>query len=88
MIVARTTVVGLMLIDSGPLEPELSKLGIAMDQLSDAWVRELNEAFGQLLFEKLRDAEAYELTSKLSGIKAKHLLKPCHALRAGNRDAT
>jgi len=87
-IVARTAVVGLMLRDVDPVEAEFLKLGIGYDQLSDAWVRELNEAFAKLISEKLSDARAYELTSRLSSIKSKHLLKPFNALKAGNREAT
>ncbi len=87
-IVARTAVVSLMLRDVDPSEAEFSKLGIGYDQLSDAWVRELNEAFTKLISEKLSDARAYELTSRLSSIKSKHLLKPFNALKAGNREAT
>jgi hypothetical protein len=84
-IVARTTIVGLMLRDLGPLQGPLEKLGIAHDQLIDAWVRELNESFGQMLTEMLADPKAYEMTSRLSGIKTKHLLKPFKALNAATR---
>jgi len=86
-IVARTTIVGLMLRDLGPLQEQLDLLGIAHDQLSDAWVRELNESFGQMLTVMLADPKAYEMTSRLSGIKTKHLLKPYKALNAANRDS-
>ena len=84
-IVARTTIVGLMLRDLGPLQGPLEMLGIAHDQLIDAWVRELNESFGQMLTEMLADPKAYEMTSRLSGIKTKHLLKPFKALNAATR---
>ena len=84
-IVARTAIVGLMLRDLGPLGKELQELGIDRDQLTDAWVRELNDTFGQLISEKLADPKAYEHTSKLSGIKSKHLLKPLNALKNGRR---
>jgi hypothetical protein len=84
-IVARTTIVGLMLRDLGPLQDPLEKLGITHDQLCDSWVRELNESFGQLLTEMLADPRAYEMTSRLSGIKTKHLLKPFKALNTATR---
>jgi hypothetical protein len=87
-VLARTAVVGLMLRDFGSIASESLPLGIAFDQLSDAWVRELSQAFARLISEKLADPRAYELTSKLSSIKSKHLLKPFNALKAGNREAS
>jgi hypothetical protein len=84
-IVARTTVVGLMLRDLGPLQAPLDMLGISQAQLSEAWVRELNETFGQLISQMLADPKAYEMTSRLSGIKTKHLFKPCKALKVASR---
>jgi hypothetical protein len=84
-IVARTAIVGLMLRDMGPLQGELANLGITAGHLSDAWVRELNESFGQLITEKLADPKAYDLTSRLSGLKTKHLLKPLKLLNSAER---
>ncbi len=84
-IVSRTSIVGLMLRDLGPLQAPLESLGISQSQLRDDWVRELNDAFSQLLSSMLTDPKAYELTSRLSGIKTKHLLKPLRALNVANR---
>lgn len=86
-LVARTTIVGLILRDLGPLENDLAELGIDVGHLSDAWVRELNESFGRLISQKLSDPKAYEQTSRLSGIKAKHLLKPYNDLTSGRRSS-
>ena len=84
-LVARTTVVGLMLRDLGPIQDSIDALGISRSQLTDAWVRELNESFGQLISGKLADPKGYDLASQLSGIKAKHLLKPFNALNNAKR---
>lgn len=84
-LICLTTLVGLMLRDPGPIRAELVDLGIDPARLADAWVRELDQAFGRLLSEKLTDAKAYELTSKLAGIKSRHLFKPLNALKAAGR---
>ena len=86
-LIARTAVVGLMLLDMGPIEGFLEELAVDQAVLSDAWVRELNESFGRLISTRLADPKAYEQTSRLSGIKSKHLFKPFNALNASNRAA-
>jgi hypothetical protein len=86
-LVALTTVVGLMLRDPGPLKEFLEALEIPWKALSDDWVRELNDSFGRLISKMLADPKSYDLTSQLSGIKTKHLLKPFRALNAGQRSS-
>ena len=84
-VLARTAIVGLMLRDVGPVRDAMNQLGIDERMLSDAWVRELNDELGRMVSEKLADSNGYELSTKYSGIKSKHLFKPFNALNAAKR---
>ena len=84
-VIARTAIVGLMVRDVGPVRDQMRELDIQEKVLADDWVRELNDALTQLVSEKLGDSNGYELSSKLSGIKSKHLFKPFNALNAAKR---
>jgi hypothetical protein len=81
-LLARTTVVGLVLRDLGAVQVHLVELGLPESDLTSSWVQELNSLLGQKIAERIKDADQYELTSTLSGIKAKYLLAPMSALNA------
>lgn len=80
-VLRATAIVGLVLRDLGIVRAELPALGIDELLLRRAWVVELDESFGRLVKETVRDPSQYALASSLSGIKTQHLLAPLAAIR-------
>lgn len=85
-LLAFTAVVGLLLRDMGAVESQLSELGVSTRALSGCWVRELNARLSEIVSQNL--TSDYALASKLSGIKAKHLLTPMSRAKAEERESS
>ena len=84
-LLACTVVVGLVLRDMGAVESQFLELGVSIQDLSPSWMRELNARLGEVVSQNL--TSDYELSSKLSGIKAKHFLTPMSRLNAKQRES-
>ena len=80
-IVAYAALVGLLLRDLGAVRSDLAELGVDEEELSSAWLLELDRDFGRLVSRELANPERYSHASKLSGIKTKHLLAPLSSRR-------
>ncbi len=80
-VLSYSSVIGLLLGDVGVIRSQLVDLGIVESTLSYTWLFEIERALAALISSMVADATRYDLTSKLSGIKAKHFLAPMQRMR-------